>query len=132
MAGLRTRGSTPYATFPVAQWLFSAWLAAYRSGGCRGFGRTRTAFPFHPQRGTINGDDRRNPHCVSKDFELLLWRRQFLDFIVVRLNPLASTRAPRTKENHRCSHEADAGASQIPSVRSRTLAIQSHSSEAAM
>jgi hypothetical protein len=38
MAGLRTCGSVPHAAFPVAQWLLCAWLAAYRSGGCRGFG----------------------------------------------------------------------------------------------
>jgi hypothetical protein len=56
MAGLRTCGSTPGAAFAVAQWLLCAWLAAYRSGGCRGFGQTRTAFPFHPQRGTITLD----------------------------------------------------------------------------
>jgi hypothetical protein len=68
MAGLRTRGSTSCATFPVAQWLLSAWLAAYRSGGCRGFGLTRTAFPFHPQRGTIDRDDCASSGRESKRF----------------------------------------------------------------
>jgi hypothetical protein len=40
MAGLLARGSSPHAAFPIAQWLFGAWLVAYSCGGSHGIGQT--------------------------------------------------------------------------------------------
>jgi hypothetical protein len=50
MAGLLARGS--YAAFPIAQWLFGAWLVAYSCGAATASDeQVHTVFPINPQRG---------------------------------------------------------------------------------